>query len=246
MSFSPATVALNATGGSTTATFHVTDVGIGIGGGLSSFRVFLKGPTGVQAQCSGGNTLVGGTANDGTWTCSISIPAGSAPGQWAFTQWDGFDAAGNTRVVSGSEASALSAGIAVTSTAAPDTDAPRLVSISFLPANIDLKGGSGSTTATFHVTDVGTGIGGGGLSTFRVFLKGPTGVQAQCSGGSTLVSGTMNDGTWSCSIPIVAGSASGQWVFRQWDGFDAAGNTSVVSGSDASALSSGITVTNTP
>jgi hypothetical protein len=127
----------------------------------------------------------------------------------------------------------------VTVVAALDTTAPVFVGVSFLPTTVNVGAGAAITTASVHITDVGTGVKSSGP---RVFLKGPNNVELEC--GATLQSGTINDGIWTCLITIPQGSAPGTWAFTQADAFDNTLNSSVVSGTDAAQLSSGIIVTN--
>jgi hypothetical protein len=137
--------------------------------------------------------------------------------------------------VDGTAAAVLAQGVTVVNPQ-PDVDAPRLVSINFAPATVALGGGSGTATASVHMTDVGTGVSG-----FRVFLTGPTGNLASCS-SPRMTSGTVNDGYWTCDVTLPAGSAPGSWAFTQWDAFDATSNWRYVDGSTAAELSPGIIV----
>jgi uncharacterized protein YjdB len=230
ISFSPDSVDVSASSATTRASLHMKDEGTGV----SSFRVFLQGPTGTQPECSSG-TLLSGTIQDGIWACSITIPQASPAGQYKFAQWDSFDRADNSSVVSGTAAAGYSDGVTVTGAGA-DSIPPQLVSISFSPDTVDASAGSATTHVTLHMTDQGTGV-----SSFRVFLQGPTGTEPECSSG-TLMSGTIQDGTWVCDITIPQASPPGQYKFAQWDSFDAAGNSAVISGTAASAYSNGVTV----
>jgi hypothetical protein len=101
VSFSPTTVDVSSGAATTMLSAHVADVGSGV----SQYRIFLTGPTGVLLQC--GTATVppqSGTVNDGTWTCPITFPAGSAAGPWRFTSADARDSGGNLGVISGADA----------------------------------------------------------------------------------------------------------------------------------------------
>jgi uncharacterized membrane protein len=110
VSFSPSTVDVTSGSAKTTVSAHITDVGTGVR--AASLRVFLTGPSGVLLNCDW-QTLVSGTANDGTCTCEIAIPAASAAGAWRFTSADVRDNAENVALVSDAAAAQLSAGITV-------------------------------------------------------------------------------------------------------------------------------------
>ena len=236
LSFSPATVALNGSSGTTTVTAEITDVGTGVAEG--GFGVVLRGPTGVYVQTTGA-TLVGGTANSGTWTATATFPVGSASGAWELIQWVSQDGAGNQASLTGAYLAAYSGGVVVTNANA-DNQAPQLVSLSFSPATVALNGSSGTTTVTAEITDVGTGVAEGG---FGVVLRGPTGVYVQTT-GATLVGGTANSGTWTATATFPVGSASGAWELIQWVSQDGAGNQASLTGAYLAAYSGGVVVTN--
>ena len=193
---------------------HVTDSGTGV----ANVALSLQNPLGSNFYCAGG-TLVGGTIYDGDWTCSLAIPAGAAAGTWSIFYVEAHDGAGNSKLLSGAQAAALSGGITVVN-AQSDLQAPQIASVSFSPSTVTLNGSPGTTTATMHVTDSGTGVANVALS-----LQNPLGSNFYCAGG-TLVGGTIYDGDWTCSLAIPAGAAAGTWSIFYVEAHDGAGTPS--------------------
>ncbi len=234
VSFSPATMDVSSRAAVTTVSVHVTDAGTGV----RELRVFLTAPTNDRSACGAENIPPqSGTINDGTWTCQITVPAGSPAGVWRLSQVDVSDNAFNSSVVSGVDAARLADGVTVIDSA-PDTAPPVVVDVSFSPATVDVSLGAATTTASVHITDTGTGV-----SKFHVYLVGPTNGLLGC-GAATVPpqSGTINDGTWTCQITVPAGSVAGLWQLAEIDASDNVFNSSEVIGGDAVRLADGVTV----
>jgi hypothetical protein len=90
LTVSPLTVDVTAGAKTVMATARITDAGTGV----KAFDFILTAPSGsLQAGCTTG-TLVSGTAADGTWSCTATVPIGSAPGDWVIAV-NAYDIAGN-------------------------------------------------------------------------------------------------------------------------------------------------------
>lgn len=87
-----------------------------------------------------------------------------------------------------------------------DVARPELTGFAVQPDSVDVSNGPGTFRFTFHARDYGSGI----TSAF-VSLNFPNnpGATAPCSG--TLVSGSIYDGTWTCTVTFPQNSPSRTW-----------------------------------
>lgn len=89
---------------------------------------------------------VGGTATDGTWQGTVTIPRGSAAGGWTGYVRDVSDTWGNTLLAAGPAAVTV-----VDET--PDTSPPMISDMAVTPTTVDISGGSTLVTVTARLTD---------------------------------------------------------------------------------------------
>jgi len=106
-------------------------------------------------SAGGALSLASGTAADGTYTATVTVPRYVPSATWSLGQLSATDKVGNTAAF-GAGGTAFPAG-SVTSVAvtdnAPDTTAPTLVSLLVSPGSVDVTGGPASVTVTARVTD---------------------------------------------------------------------------------------------
>ena len=173
--------------------------------------VMSHDPTG-QSQGFGSMVLVSGTAKDGTWERSMTIPKGAAPGGWEVTLYPLADSIGN----SGSFKTLTT--ITVTGALA-DVSAPVLVSSTVTPTTVNIAAGAATVKVSARITDA-TSV----KAPTIVMSHDPTG-QSQGFGSMVLVSGTAKDGTWERSMTIPKGAAPGGWEVTLYPLADSIGNS---------------------
>jgi len=86
-----------------------------------------------------------------------------------------------------------------------DVTPPELVSLVYTPDSLDLTA-SHDVVISGRVTDVGLGA-----SSFDIEFRGPTAASIECKAHAPS-SGTVLDGTWSCTITVPSGATPGPWI----------------------------------
>ena len=180
--------------------------------GTNAPTLSLDHATTSQSHSFGTATLISGTAKDGTWERTMTIPQGSALGQWEVTLFPLRDTLGN----SGSFQTLSTITLSGTPT---DTSAPVLVSSTVTPKTFNLSTGPATVKVTLRITDA-TGTNAPTLS-----LDHATTSQSHSFGTATLISGTAKDGTWERTMTIPQGSALGQWEVTLFPLRDTLGNS---------------------
>ena len=138
-----------------------------------------------------------------------------APVQWSSTDTAvaSVDAAGQVRgrAPGAVQISAVAGGLThfVSVGVLPDPVKPAVSSLALSPAAVSLAGGDATVTITLRGID-----GESGVSSARVILSQPgsTGTHPvhRCTAEAP-ASGTRQDGTWQCSVPLNRHSAPGTW-----------------------------------
>ncbi|MGD7733885.1 Ig-like domain repeat protein [Propionibacteriaceae bacterium G57] len=207
-SISPAILDLTSGPGEVTVTVRTSDPS-----GVQVPGVRLASDTTTQTTGVGRMTLAGGTAADGTWTYTFTLPQGAAPGAWTAIVRPLADVLGN------STKTAHAVGrFTVQSPGPGDFSAPQLVSSSVQPQALDVTSGPGTVTVTAHVSDPS-----GTAPTVR--LNHPTTFQRLTHVSRTLVSGTPADGVWQVAFAVPQGAAPGEWEAMMDPLIDGLGNS---------------------
>ncbi|MGW1801572.1 DUF7743 domain-containing protein, partial [Streptomyces sp. NPDC001984] len=150
-----------------TVTAHITDDASGT---VAPYLTFSNDPTG-QSAGFGQMTLTSGTALDGTYQRTVTIPQGAAPGDWNVSLYPLEDKAGNTG--SFGPPPGFPNTLTVTAVGA-DTTAPQLVAFDFTPKQVDVTNGHATVTVTAHITDDASGT----VAPYLTFSNDPTGQSA--------------------------------------------------------------------
>ena len=87
---------------------------------------------------------------------------------------------------------------------AADATPPKLESLSYSPASVDVTDGAQSVTVTVRITD--SGGAAGGYLYFRNVINGQN--HDTALGYFSLTAGTAQDGTWQTTITVPAGGAT--------------------------------------
>ncbi|MET3176378.1 UNVERIFIED_ORG: subtilisin family serine protease [Arthrobacter sp. UYCu721] len=167
-----------------------------------------------QSHGFGSMTLVSGDARDGVWERTVTIPQGSATGQWDVTLFPLDDVLGNS---SGGFRTLATLEI---SGAPADVSGPVLVTSSVSPTSFDLADGPAVVKVSVRLTDQT------GASAPVVTVGHDGSGQSHGFGSMTLVSGDARDGVWERTVTIPQGSATGQWDVTLFPLDDVLGNSS--------------------
>ena len=198
-----------------TVTVHLVDdlVGVADGGYTSSPSQMEFGNSGQRVSAIfGPSELVSGTATDGVYRSSITLPFGAAHGNWVSGGIMLVDQVGNTTYVNSSQLLAAGFPASFTQTGAGDTQAPTLVSLNLSRTRVDTSTVAQTIDVTVHLADNMVGISDGSTSSMRfTHISSGQSVNALFT-TQQLVSGSSTDGVFKYTITIPFGAARGDWV----------------------------------
>ncbi len=197
-----------------------TDAG---GSGVQRVNFAIVAPNGAVNTCSGVTPEPGGTRFNGTFKCQITVPVGAPPGDWSFSIV-ALDAALNTISLGAAELRAANLPTKFTVVSShPDTIAPALVRLDYMPTTVDVSAGVKTIAVAAHLTDAGSGV-----SRFDFSIVAPNGVSTVgCSAFAPNPPGTAADGTWQCVLSVPAGAQPGNWSIKA-AAVDASFNTNLI------------------
>jgi hypothetical protein len=167
-----------------------------------------------QSAGYGQTTLVAGTAVDGTWQRTITIPTSAAIGTWSVTLHPLADSLGNT-----SNAGTIGS-ITLSKPGPTDTTAPTVISATIDKTSFDLGDGPATFTVTLQASDA-SGVKAPSVAATSAMVGQSVGL-----GPMTLTAGTATNGTWQRTITIPASAASGTWYVTLYPLEDIHGNSS--------------------
>ncbi|GIU90678.1 MAG: hypothetical protein KatS3mg010_1777 [Acidimicrobiia bacterium] len=243
LSVTPAAVDTSAQSQSITVTARITDdlAGVASGAGTQASEVVFAGPGGVHRvrvplrQSS----RVAGTALDGNYVATATVPRWSEQGRWTVEHVRLVDAVGNVRVVG-------APGVEFTQLGIGDTSAPRAWSFSMAVTTVDVRTSPANVTVRVRLTDDLSGVAETDAS--EVVFRSPSGRQqvAAALGLAQRTSGTALDGWYQGRLTVPAHAEPGVWTlaaavlidearntrsigFDEWVGLGFAGSFSVVS-----------------
>lgn len=173
--------------------------------GVKSVQFVLAGPA-VYAQVA---TRTAGTALDGTWQATITMPATAPVGTYRLAV-TAVDTAGNSAHVDTNTTVAKAPPVA-------DVTKPVVAAWSVSAASVDTSTGPKTETVSARVTDNLSGV-----NTVQLELDGPNG--AMYSQPATRTAGTALDGTWQATIIMPAGAPAGSYSVGA-TAVDVAGNS---------------------
>lgn len=118
-----------------------------------------------------------------------------------------------TAVIDGESASV----VVTVDAAGTDVTPPQLQSLVYAPDSLDPHTIQ-NILITGRVTDIGSGA-----TEFAIEFRGPTGGSIGCKSHAP-GSGTVMDGTWSCTVVVGSGAVHGPWIVEAVELDDANGN----------------------
>lgn len=184
-----------------------------------NFLFNVSSPSGIQTQriSTLQFSLTAGTALNGTWEASLTLPQFSEPGAWHVDNINLQDNVRNFTSITGLDLQAL--GIPTTfdvvSTPA-DTTPPSLIDLTFTPAFINTSTASQNVVLTFRLADDLSGVSflpdAPNISLLRgAYFESPSGSQFRFPNNFTLTNGTPLDGTWEGTFFFPQFSEDGDW-----------------------------------
>ncbi|GIU90147.1 MAG: hypothetical protein KatS3mg010_1246 [Acidimicrobiia bacterium] len=243
LSVAPAAVDTSAQSQPITVTARMTDdlSGVASGAGTQASEVVFAGPGGAHRvrvplrQSS----RVAGTALDGSYVTTATVPRWSEQGRWTVEHVRLVDAVGNVRVVG-------APGVEFTQLGIGDTSAPRAWSFSMAATTADVRTSAANLTVRLRLTDDRSGVAEDDAS--EVVFRSPSGRQqvAAALGLAQRTSGTALDGWYQGRLSVPAHAEPGEWTlasavlidqarntgsigFDEWVGLGFAGSFTVVS-----------------
>ncbi|MHA3834870.1 fibronectin type III domain-containing protein, partial [Terrabacter sp. AAH1] len=163
----------------------------------------LTSVSGTEAFWMGPMTRVSGSATDGLYQRTFSIPSTAAPGLWTVQLDPLEDINGN----SDRRLHAHPSKLTITDTP-PDTAAPVVSEFDFTPKTVNVNSGAQSVSVTVRVTDAT------GVRPPTMVLRSDWGGRTLGLGTMTLVSGTVTDGVYQRTVSIPPTEAPGTWTVQ--------------------------------
>ncbi|KGN32414.1 hypothetical protein N798_07485 [Knoellia flava TL1] len=206
--FTPKSADVNAGSKDVVVTARVTDAT-----GAEAPTLILTSDNTTQTLGFGSMTRISGTATDGIYQRTVTIPTTAATGTWSVTIYPLDDTLGNDDNTFHVHPSKLT----VTSTP-PDVAAPVLSQFDFTPKSADVNAGSKDVVVTARVTDAT------GAEAPTLILTSDNTTQTLGFGSMTRISGTATDGIYQRTVTIPTTAATGTWSVTIYPLDDTLGN----------------------
>lgn len=231
LAISPTSVNVTSAPASVTVTARVTDDLSGAIAACLSFR----SPSFGQSTPQSCLFRISGTALDGIYQGTITIPQSSEAGTWIISYLQLYDSAGNFTVLQTADLQALNfpTELAVLSTTA-DLQPPQITSLTITPPSVNVSAGPQNITVRLGLTDNLSGVDFTRFLEFRVTMRGPSPTQEQYISGRdfTLISGTQLNGVWEATHQFPKDAAAGTWSIASLILNDLAANQRFLQASD--------------
>jgi serine protease len=234
-SFSPSTINTSAGPQSITVSLQVADSQSGVSFSNSSDSFALLSRTGggdASLELSSSNfTLVSGTAQNGVWQATLTMPQYSG-GDWMFTEVALYDADTNRVYLTAAQLAAMGISPVLADTSVPaDVTPPRLTGLSFAPSVVDTSASSQNVTVTLSASDDISGVYLGLFNNTYIgtyaYFQSPSGNQNVYAYGYIYpapIAGTPLAGTWQLTAQWPQFSEQGTWNLLYLYLYDAVGN----------------------
>lgn len=238
VSFTPTAVNVIGSAQSVTVTATVTDDL----SGTSGVSVRFVSPSGRIFQPINGLGLgrISGTALNGVYRGTMSMPQFTEAGVWKLDFVSVSDSVGNSTTLRTANLQALGQPTDLTVTSIQDIEPPRISHIAFAPSGIDVSTGPQSLTVALTLTDNVSGVDltSNAFVEFRVGFISPNGIQQQVLSRQyfSLASGDALNGVWQASRTFPRFSEPGEWRINYLRLLDFAGNQSFLSTQALEAL----------
>lgn len=233
LAISPVAIDVSASSIDVTVVARVTDNLAGVSYVCATF--FSPARQQYNSNCG---FRISGTPLDGTYSVTVSFPRYSEAGVWTLDSFYAGDITGNNLYLDGSGLQGLGfpTSLVVTSAAA-DTEPPKVASIAFSTPSINTSSGPQNLVLTLRLTDNLSGVDLSRLFTTTLILASPTGQQHQYVPYTELqlTSGNSLNGVYQVTHAFPQHSEAGTWSIIQVQLVDNAGNYAFLFGTDLQA-----------
>ncbi|MDQ1502101.1 MAG: hypothetical protein QOI86_5441, partial [Actinomycetota bacterium] len=241
LTIAPASVDTSASPQSVVVSAHVTDNLAGLpqtGYGLS---VVFRSPSGHQTIGTYSSTRLSGSAVDGVWQQTITVPRDAEHGRWTVSGVSVTDALSNSRTFSSDDLAAAGLATSFDQTGAGDSAPPAVRSLTFTPGAIDTSAGTKVVTIQARLTDDRSGVSSAWLQ-----MMPPSGRQTSYV-QLTRTSGDSRDGVYEGRLTVGRYAEAGTWRVSTLTMSDLVQNWASLTASDlrAAGLSSSFEQTGT-
>ena len=229
LSMTPTTVDTADAAAVVTITARLTDErSPSIGGTAPLSRILLTGPGGEQQSVAylSQAQRISGTAVDGVYRTTLTIPWHSEPGRWNASAVL-VDISGNTRTLTAANLTGSGFPSGVTQSGAGDTHAPQLVALGIAPASVDTSLQSQTITVSVHAIDDLSGVSDGvSMAASQVVLRGPSGAHHARATLSVdhRTAGDASNATFVVAVILPRWSEQGVWTVESVALVDQVGN----------------------
>lgn len=189
-------------------------------------------------------TLVSGTAQNGVWQATLTMPRYSG-GNWELTSVCLSDAVTNHVSLTSTQLAAMGINPVLTDSSTPsDTTPPTLTGLSFAPTVVDTSSSSQNVTVTLSASDDISGVFFGLFNSYYYYIEAefesPSGNQYVSTEGiysnPVPIAGTLLAGTWQLTAQWPQYSEQGTWNLNYLTLQDAVGNSVFYSPTQLQAL----------
>ncbi|HEV7524970.1 MAG TPA: hypothetical protein VGP92_08390, partial [Acidimicrobiia bacterium] len=229
LAISPTTVDTSAGAAVVTITARLTDErSPSIGGTAPLSRVILTGPGGQQQATAylSQAQRISGTAADGVYRSTLSIPWHAAPGRWTASAVL-VDISANSRSLTTANLTASGFPSGIDQTGAGDTHAPQLVALGIAPSSVDTSLQPATISVSVHAVDDLSGVSDGvSKAASQVVLRGPSGAHHARATLSVdhRTAGNALDATFVVAVMLPRWSEQGVWTVESVALVDQVGN----------------------
>ena len=224
--FTPKSVELNNGPKDVTVSVRLTDAT-----GAKAPHMLIGSDDTSQSHGFGQMTRVSGTAKDGVYERTVTMPTTAAPGTWHVTLYPVEDTLGNDGPGFQDHPTKLT----VTNTP-QDTAGPVVSDFDFTPKSVELNNGPKDVTVSVRLTDAT------GAKAPHMLIGSDDTSQSHGFGQMTRVSGTAKDGVYERTVTMPTTAAPGTWHVTLYPVEDTLGND----GPGFQDHPTKLTVTNTP
>jgi len=237
LSFTIAAAQVDVSAGSQAVTVNARITDDLSGNGNTSTQVRFTSPSGRQSTTTmlSGWQRTSGTALDGIYSGSLTLPRYAENGTWTVSYFSLHDEVGNYRTLNAANLSALGFATSFVVNGTSDTTAPNLLSFAISPSEVDVSAGSQAVTVNARITD---DLSGNGNTSTQVRFTSPSGRQGTTTmlSGWQRTSGTALDGIYSGSLTLPRYAESGTWTVSYFSLHDEVGNYRTLNAANVSAL----------
>jgi predicted RNA-binding protein with TRAM domain len=206
--FSPKSVDVNSGAKGVVVTARVTDAT-----GANAPTLIISSDSTTQTLGFGPMSRISGTATDGVYQRTVTIPTTAATGGWTVKIYPLDDTLGNGDATFHSHPQKLT----VTNTPT-DTAPPVLSQFDFTPKSVNIQSGTKDVVVTARVTDAT------GANAPTLIISSDSTTQTLGFGSMSRISGTATDGVYQRTVTIPTTAATGAWTVKIYPLDDALGN----------------------